>query len=103
MIQLAEIHNGFHNKNHQDNIDIADIGNMDNNMGNTEAAGEHTEAAGEYTEAVGGHTEAVGGHTEAAGEHTEVAEEYIAYHNIVVDNRQLAVLLLHWQYLQWSG
>jgi len=89
MIQLAEIHNGFHNKNHQDNIDIADIGNMDNNMGNTEAAGEHTEAAG--------------GHTEAAGEHTEVAEEYIAYHNIVVDNRQLAVLLLHWQYLQWSG
>ena len=103
MIQLAEITNGYHNKNHQDNIDIADIGNMDNNMGNTEAAGEHTEAVGEHTEAVGGHTEAVGGHTEAAGEHTEVAEEYIAYHNIVVDNRQLAVLLLHWQYLQWSG
>ena len=110
MIQLAGIHNGFHNKNHQDNIDIADIGNMDNNMGNTEAAGEHTEAAGEHTEVAGEHTEVAGGHTEVVEEHTEVveeytevAEEYIAYHNIVVDNRQLAVLLLHWQYLQWSG
>ena len=103
MIQLAGIHNGFHNKNHLDNIDIADIGNMDNNMGNTEAAGEHTEAAGEYTEAVEGHTEAAGEHTEVVEEYTEVAGEYIAYHNIVVDNRQLAVLLLHWQYLQWSG
>ena len=114
MIQLAGIHNGFHNKNHQDNIDIADIGNMDNNMGNnmgnteavgehTEVAGEHTEVAGEHTEVVEEHTEAAGEHTEVAGEHTEVAEEYIAYHNIVVDNRQLAVLLLHWQYLQWSG
>ena len=107
MIQLAGIHNGFHNKNHQDNIDIADIGNMDNNMGNnmgnTEAVGEHTEAAGEHTEVVEEYTEVAGEYTEVAGEHTEAAGGHIAYHNIVVDNMQLAVLLLHWQYLQWSG
>ena len=130
MIQLAEIHNGFHNKNHLDNIDIADIGNMDNNMGNTEAAGEHTEvveehmkAAGEYTEAAGEHTEVVeeymkvvGEHTEVAGEHTEVVEEHTEVveehtevagvhmkvvgehteYTEVADNRQFAVLLLHW-------
>ena len=59
MIQLAGIHNGFRNKNYLDNIDIADIGNMDNNMG-MKAAGEHTEAAGEHIEAAGEHTEAAG-------------------------------------------
>ena len=88
MIQLAEIHNGFHNKNHQDNIDIADIGNMDNNMGNTEAAGEYTEAAGEHTEAAGEYMKAAGEYTEVAGEHTENIE--------VVDNRQFAVLQQQW-------
>jgi len=71
MIQLEGIHNGFRNMNHLNNIDIADIDNMDNNMGNTEAAGEHTEAVGKHTE-----------YTEVAG------------------NRQIAEVQQHWYYLQ---
>ena len=95
MIQLAEIHNGFHNKNHLNNIDIADIGNMDNNMGNTEVAGGYMKAAGEYMKVVGEYMKVVGEYTEAAGEYTEAAGEYTE--NIeVVDNRQLAVLQQHW-------
>jgi hypothetical protein len=85
MIQLAEIHNGFHNKNHQDNIDIADIGNMDNNMGNTEVAGEYMKAVEEYTEVAGGYTE-------VAEEYTEVAEEYTE----AAGNRQIAEVQQHW-------
>ena len=113
MIQLAGIHNGFRNKNHLNNIDIADI---DNNMGNTEAVGKHTEAVGEHTEVVGEHTEAagkhtemvgkhtemvgehtevVGKHTEAVGEHTEMVGKYTEYTE-VAGNRQIAEVQQHW-------
>jgi hypothetical protein len=92
MIQFAGIHNGFHNKNYLDNIDIADI---DNNMGNTEAAGEHTEVVGEHMKAVGEHTEVVGKHTEAVGEHTEMVGKYTEYTE-VAGNRQIAEVQQHW-------
>jgi hypothetical protein len=78
MIQLAGIHNGFHNKNHLDNIDIVgiDIADIDIvdidivDIGNME----HMKVAGEHMKAVGEHTE----YTEVAG------------------NRQIAEVQQHW-------
>jgi hypothetical protein len=73
MIQLAGIHNGFHNKNHLDNIDIVGIDIVDIDIvdiGNME------------------HMEAVGEHMKAVGEHTEYTE--------VAGNRQIAEVQQHW-------
>jgi hypothetical protein len=48
MIQFAGIHNGFRNKNHLDNIDIADTEDIDIvgiGIVDIEVAGEHMKAA----------------------------------------------------------
>jgi hypothetical protein len=77
MIQLAGIHNGFHNKNHLDNIDIVGIDIV--GIDNMKVVEEHTEVAGEHTEVVEEHTEVVEEHTEVDG------------------NRQIAEVQQHWQ------
>jgi hypothetical protein len=102
MIQLAGIHNGFRNKNHLDNIDIADTEDTDIvgiGIGDIEVAGEHMKAAEEHMKAVeermkvvGEHIEVVGEHIEVVGEHMKAVGEHIevAYHNIDDNKGRLA-------------
>jgi hypothetical protein len=103
MIQLAGIHNGFHNKNYLDNIDIVgidivDIGNIEHMKvagEHMKAVGEHMKAVGEYTEVVGEYTEVVEEYTEVVGEHMKAVGEHTEYTE-VVGNREIAEVQQHW-------